>query len=112
MTLTPGTTAPTAAPPAAPIAASCATRELVAHAPRAAVVASGRAKMDLRIALSPVLLSCMNMRTRQTTAGDGACYKRRNDDGASSFRTRDNASGRLRAVGVKSLFNRLNRQWE
>src|ERR1041384_6851077 len=54
ITLTPGTTAPTAAPPAAPIAASCATRGFCAHAPRAAVPASVRARMDLRIALSPV----------------------------------------------------------
>src|SRR4029079_3579775 len=61
MTLTPGTTAPTAAPPAAPIAASCATRELVAHAPRAAVLASVIARMDCRIAVSPVQLNCMNM---------------------------------------------------
>jgi hypothetical protein len=71
------------------------------------------AKIDLRIALSPVQLSCMNMRTpADATAGDGACYKRRNDDGASSFRTRDNASVQVRADGVKSLFNLLNRLWE
>src|SRR5437879_7451430 len=108
MTLTPGTTAPTAAPPAAPIAASCATRGFWAHAPRAAVPASVRARIDLRIALSPVVLSCSNMRTPQATAVDGACYKRRNDDAASSFRSRDNASERKPREDVKSLFNQLN----
>src|SRR5207237_9006282 len=108
MTPTPGATAPTTAPPAAPIAAPSATRGLLAHAPRTAVLASVKARKDLRIALSPVQLSCRNMRTVGASAGDGACYKRRNDDGASSFRLRDNASGRVHADGVKPLFNRLD----
>src|SRR6476661_7113095 len=55
ITLTPGTTAPIAAPPTPPIAASRVTAGLVAHAPSMAVLPSVKARMDLRIALSPVL---------------------------------------------------------
>ena len=48
------------------------------------------------------------MRTPPPSAGDGTCYKRCNDDGASSFRKRDNdGSGKRRTV-VKSLFKHLN----
>jgi hypothetical protein len=65
--------------------------------------------MDLRIALSPVQLSCRNMLHAQTAPpGGGACYSHRNDDLAASFRKRDNAGRRNDALPVKSLFNRLN----
>jgi arsenate reductase (glutaredoxin) len=65
--------------------------------------------MDLRIALSPVVLSCLNMRrTPARPPSSGACHKRRNDDCGSSFRNRDNARARNPPVRVKSLFNRLN----
>jgi len=46
------------------------------------------------------------------TAGDGACYKRRNDDSASSFRRRDKACVRVAALDVKFAFNGLIRLWE
>jgi len=48
------------------------------------------------------------MRTSLPTAGDGACYRRRNDDCGSSFRSRDNAIDRNSPPAVKSLFNLLN----
>ena len=40
--------------------------------------------------------------------GHGACYIGRNDDIGSSFRSRDNAFGRLRSESIKYLFNKLN----
>jgi hypothetical protein len=65
--------------------------------------------MDLRIALSPVQLSCRNMRHAQTAPpGGGACYRRRNDDVAASFRNRDNGCAINDISMIKSLFNRLN----
>jgi len=44
--------------------------------------------------------------------GDGACYKRRNDDCGSSFRNRDNSGQITAAEAVKSLFNRLKLRQE
>ena len=48
------------------------------------------------------------MRQATATAGDGACYKRRNDDKASSFRKCDKANSNGGGESVKSSFNRLN----
>jgi hypothetical protein len=48
------------------------------------------------------------MRTPVPSADDGACYKRWNDDLATSFRSRDNRLERKAADSVKSLFNQLN----
>ena len=48
------------------------------------------------------------MRTPPPSAGDGTCYKRWNDDCASSFRLRDNTSAANPRALVKYLFNRLN----
>ena len=47
------------------------------------------------------------MLTPPPTVGDGTCYKRCNDGGASSFRNRDDAVRENRLGQVKSLFNRL-----
>jgi hypothetical protein len=58
--------------------------------------------MDLRIALSPVVLSCRNMRRTLRPPRGGACYKRRNDDCGSSFRNRDKEP-------LYCLFQRFNR---
>jgi hypothetical protein len=69
--------------------------------------------IGLRIALSPVQLSCQNMlRTQKGSAIGGACYRRRNDDMAASFRNRDNACRENDVSDVKSLFNFLNRLCE
>jgi hypothetical protein len=47
------------------------------------------------------------MRTPLPSVGDGACYKRWNDDLASSFRSRDKGLARTASGGIKSLFNQL-----
>jgi hypothetical protein len=64
--------------------------------------------MDIRIALSPILLSCWNMRTPPSTAADDACHRRGNDGKSASFRARDNARPSNPLPAVKSLFNLLN----
>jgi hypothetical protein len=47
------------------------------------------------------------MLTSPPTVGDGTCYKRCNDGGASSFRNRDDDVTGIFLMRVKSLFNRL-----
>jgi hypothetical protein len=67
------------------------------------------ARIGLRIALSPVQLSCLNMlRTLNGSAVGGTCYRRRNEDIAASFRNRDNSRRENDFSGVKSLFKFLN----
>ena len=49
------------------------------------------------------------LRTQKGSAVGGACYRRRNDDEAASFRNRDNAPHQNILIIIKSLFNFLNR---
>jgi hypothetical protein len=55
------------------------------------VPASASARIELRIALSPVQIELPEHASHgQGFTGRGACYMRRNEDNRSSFRNRDN----------------------
>jgi hypothetical protein len=65
---------------------------------------------DFRIVFLPFVELPGHASGTRSGPGDNACHECRNDDLASSFRTRDNAFSDMLAMPVKSLFNQLNKR--